>query len=89
MHCNKLSFPIERKKGAPSSTKRNRNVSIWLEVGFVKKKRSYNIWLTLFKKESKDIGKIHNCLKNDDTNIWQKLIGKCLKRKSNVRPIPY
>ena len=57
-----------------SSTKRNRNVSIWLGMSFVKKKRSYNIWSTLFKYENKNIDSIHNCLKNDDTNIWQKLI---------------
>ena len=63
----------------PSSTKRNPNVSIWLGIGFVKNKRSYNICLTLFKNENKNIGNIHNLLKNDDTNIWQKLIGKCLK----------
>ena len=30
-------------EGNPSSTKRNSNVSIWLGMGFVKNKRSYNI----------------------------------------------
>ena len=33
----------------------------------------------MFKYENKNIDSIHNCLKNDDTYIWQKLIGKCLK----------
>ena len=64
----------ELQSSFQSSTKCNRNVSIWLGMGFVKKKRSYNIWSTLFKYENKNIDSIHNCLKNDDTNIWQKLI---------------